>query len=590
VPVKCYFQFAEFELDGERRELRLRGRELALQPRVFDLLCYLVNHRERVVSKDELLDALWPGVIVTDGSLQRAISLARSALRQGGLTEAIRTHARTGYRFCHDVSQSDPQSHSQHKPELISAARLAYEQYDWESAVSAFELADRELVLEGPDLERWADAVQCTGRGWEAVAPLERAVAAHTSQGDSCGAARAMLNLALIQFEQRELAVAKAWLQRAMRILSSGEISREYGTLMWLSSRFAALDGELQKALDYAQQAHKIGCELPDSDLEVLGMNYMGLALQAMGEFRQGAMLQDEAAAAVLAGNVSPVVGGTVYCSVIWSCRNRGDWARAAQWTDHFTRWCKSSPLHNFPGTCRLHRAEVLSIRGELEEAEKEAKAMCKSLSVRAPWAEGDAYHVLGNIYLMRGELDEAEHAFRRAHELGWDPQPGYALLQVERDAADAALKTLEVSLQDANWANQQRRGLLLANLVIVSIAAKDVQRARSALAELDAKPELYQTDALTAVVLRARAELAQFEGKDTEAIAGYRQSIHHWQKVGSPLNAAIIRLLLARLFLKQDNPHAAELELAAAENCFQNAGAMALLKNSHELKQQLLV
>lgn len=583
-----YFQFAEFELDSERRELRLRGRELALQPRVFDLLCYLVSHRERVVSKDELLEALWPGVIVTDGSLQRAISLARSALRQGGLTDAIRTHARTGYRFCIDVTQPVQNTAPHHIPGLVSDARKAYEQYDWESAVSAFELADRELVLEGPDLERWADAVQCAGRGWEAVAPLERAVAAHTSQGDNYGAARAMLNLALIQFEQREMAVAKGWHQRAMRILPEGEVSRENGTLVWLGSRFAAIEGELDKALDYAQQAYKIGCELPDSDIEVLGLNYMGLSMQALGDFNQGATLQDEAAAAVLAGNVSPVVGGTVYCSVIWSCRNRGDWARAAQWTDHFTRWCKTSPLHNFPGTCRLHRAEVLSIRGELEEAENEARAMCQDLSIRAPWAEGDAHHVLGNIYLMRGELDAAESAFRRAHELGWDPQPGYALLQVARGATAAALQTLEVSLQDGNWANQQRRGLLLANLVIVSIAAKDLERARSAVAELNAKPELYMTDALTAVVLRARAELAQYEGREEEAIAAYRQAIQHWHKVGSPLNIAIIRLLLARLFIKQGNTHAAELELTAAEKCFQTAGTVALLKNSNELKQQL--
>lgn len=588
-PAMSHYQFAEFELDEDCRELRLRNRELALQPKVFDLLCYLIQHRDRVVSKEELLNTLWPGVIVTDGSLQRAISLARSALRQGGLTDAIRTRARTGYRFCVDVAQPAQYASARPIPELISDARRAYEQYDWQSAVSAFELADQNYVLEGSDLERWADAVQCAGRGWEAVAPLERAVAAHTSQGDSCGTARAMLNLALIQFEQREMVVAKGWLQRAMRILPEGEVSREYGILMWLGSRFAALEGDLAKALDYAQQARKIGCELADADIEVLGMNYMGLALQAMGEFSEGAMLQDEAAAAVLAGNVSPVVGGTVYCSVIWSCRNRGDWVRAAQWTDHFTRWCKTSPLHNFPGTCRLHRAEVLSMRGELKEAENEARAMCETLSIRAPWAVGDAYHVLGDIFLLRGELDEAERAFRRAHELGWDPQPGYALLQVARGAADVALQTLEISLQDSSWANQQKRGLLLANLIIVCIAAHDLKRARSALVELDARPELYATDALTAVVLRARAELAQAEGNGLGAIAGYRQAIQHWQAVGSPLNIAIVRLLLAKLHIKLGNIHAGELELVAAEKCFRNAGTAALLKNCIELKQQLL-
>ena len=81
-------RFASFELDRDGRALRLDGREIPLQPRVFDLLLYLVEHQDRVVSKEELLDALWPGVVVTESSLQRAVSLARAALQQGGLVAA----------------------------------------------------------------------------------------------------------------------------------------------------------------------------------------------------------------------------------------------------------------------------------------------------------------------------------------------------------------------------------------------------------------------------------------------------------------------------------------------------------------------
>ena len=69
-------RFGDFELDQGAAQLRLRGRELPLQPRIFDLLVYLVRNRERVVDKDELLAAVWPGMVVTDASLQRAVSLA----------------------------------------------------------------------------------------------------------------------------------------------------------------------------------------------------------------------------------------------------------------------------------------------------------------------------------------------------------------------------------------------------------------------------------------------------------------------------------------------------------------------------------
>lgn len=582
-------RFADFEINESSRELRLHNRELALQPRVFDLLCYLIKHRDRVVSKDELLEALWPGVIVTDGSLQRAISLARSALRQGGLTDAIRTHARSGYRFCIDVeTQNEAQAVSSISGEL-NLARRYYEHGDWQNAINAFEAADSVSALEGPDLERWADAIQCTGQSWDAIGPLERAVAAHNSQGDNYGAARAMLNLAHIQFEQREFSIAKAWHQRAAHLLPENQISRELGTLKWLGARFATLTGDIQQAKEYAEQANRIGKELSDPDIEVLGLDYMGVALQAMGKFEEGAQLQDEAAAAVLAGYVSPIVGGLIYCGVIWSCRNRGDWERAAQWTDHFNRWCKTSPLHNLPGTCRLHRAEVLTVRGELDEAEREARAMAESLATRAPWAEGDAYQVLGNIYLFRGNLDQAEAAFRRAHELGWDPQPGYALLQVARGATEAALQTLEASIANNIWANQQKRGLLLANFVIVAVAAGNLERASNALAEIDERPELFPTDSLKAVLCRAKADVARFENRLDDAIALYRQAIQLWQKVGSPLNVAVNRLYLANSLVKQHNVHNAELELGSAIACFEKIGAAALLKNCAELKSQIL-
>ena len=71
-------EIGPFRLDEPARALRLGEREIALQPRVFDLLTYLVKNRERVVSKDELLDNLWAGVTVTDNSIQRAVSSLRT--------------------------------------------------------------------------------------------------------------------------------------------------------------------------------------------------------------------------------------------------------------------------------------------------------------------------------------------------------------------------------------------------------------------------------------------------------------------------------------------------------------------------------
>jgi len=566
------FRFAEFELDPARRELRLRGREVVLQPRVLDLLLYLVDHRDRVVTKDELLEALWPGVIVADGALHRAVSLARSALQQGGTQQAIRTQARVGYRFCAEVNEADP-SPAEEVRQALARARAAFDGSDWDGACTAFSEADDEAALEAADLERWASASQFTGRPGDSIAPLERAVAAHASAGDRRGAARAALQIANVELERRNEAVSRGWRNRAATLLSGAEECREHGFLAWLTSRIALFCGAMEEAEEQATLAVKIARRLDDPELEVLGLNYQGLTYLALGDVTRGVPLQDEAAAAVLSGQVGPWAGGMVFCAVIWGCVNRGDWQRANQWTEHFNRWVDRQGVAPFPGLCRLHRAEVLTMRGELGKAEHELLALREVLKVSAPYAEGDLYRVLGEVRLARGDLDGADEAFRRAYELGWDPQPGRALLQVKQGKAPQALRALEISLEGRSWSSMQRRSMLLAHLVVVAVAAGEIERARSALAELDADPEPWRSPALEAMVTRARAEFAFSEGRQTEAMAALRRAVELWQEVGSPLAVGSSRIRLAELLRAAGDPDTADLELSAAERAFREIG-----------------
>ena len=98
--------FADCELDCERRELRRAGTTVHLEPQVFDVLVHLVTNRDRVVTKDELLQAVWNGRAVSDDALTSRIGAARRAIGDtGGRQRLIRTVRRRGFRFIGDVRE-----------------------------------------------------------------------------------------------------------------------------------------------------------------------------------------------------------------------------------------------------------------------------------------------------------------------------------------------------------------------------------------------------------------------------------------------------------------------------------------------------
>jgi DNA-binding winged helix-turn-helix (wHTH) protein/tetratricopeptide (TPR) repeat protein len=103
------FVFGEYELAPSGFELRRAGTRLKLEPKVFDLVCYLIAHRERVVTTRELFDALWPQEFVSPSALSRCVMEARKALGDDGATQRmIKTVHGRGYRFVAPVEERSP--------------------------------------------------------------------------------------------------------------------------------------------------------------------------------------------------------------------------------------------------------------------------------------------------------------------------------------------------------------------------------------------------------------------------------------------------------------------------------------------------
>jgi TolB-like protein/Tfp pilus assembly protein PilF len=126
------YEFENFLLDPERHELRRGARVIPIEPQVFDILEYLIRNRERVVSKDDLIEAVWNGRTISDSTLSSRITTARQAVADRGKEQRlIRTIARKGFRFVGEVRErsgsSTETAHAQpvHVPRISRKPTIA---------------------------------------------------------------------------------------------------------------------------------------------------------------------------------------------------------------------------------------------------------------------------------------------------------------------------------------------------------------------------------------------------------------------------------------------------------------------------------
>jgi DNA-binding winged helix-turn-helix (wHTH) protein len=106
----CIYKFSRCEISLARREILVDGQPRALQRQPFDVLVYLIEHCERVVRTDELLDRLWSDAVVQIDTVSTTLSRIRKAIADSSDIEAIRTHHRVGYRFVAPVLRVDGQA------------------------------------------------------------------------------------------------------------------------------------------------------------------------------------------------------------------------------------------------------------------------------------------------------------------------------------------------------------------------------------------------------------------------------------------------------------------------------------------------
>jgi class 3 adenylate cyclase len=467
----------------------------------------------------------------------------------------------------------------------VQQGRDAYRRHAWHEAFDSLREADAETPISTEDLALLAESAWFAGDPDAAIEARERAHAGYLAQGDKCRAAEMALQLALDHFERLETAIGNGWSGRARRLLE--QTPNECAAHGWQAIALAYLalrmTGDWEETLRQAKLAQGIGERLGIPAIQALGMQEQGYALVAMGRVDDGLALIDESTVAAVSGELDPLTTGKIYCSTISVCRNLADWRRAVEWTDAAERWCRRQGVSGFPGICRVHRAEIMHFRGSWADAEREAKRACEELRSYDVLLSGEAKYEIGEVRLRVGDLEGAREAFRQAHQLSREPEPGMSLLRLAQGDAPGANISIKRALAGVeSHAFIQAR--LLPAAVEIGVAAGDLDSVAQQVAELEQIAGSFRTTAVTAAAEYARGLLLLARGDAATALARLRHSVELWHELGAPYETARARATLGEAFRADGDEDAARIEFESAKADFERLGALPDAKRVSQL------
>jgi DNA-binding NarL/FixJ family response regulator len=460
------------------------------------------------------------------------------------------------------------------RTQALDLGRLSAQKRAWGAAFAHLTEADRQAPLDPEDLQLLSMAAHLIGKEAESGEALARAHQGFLSRGEVRPAAQCASWLSFVAQLRGDGAQASGWLSRARRLLESEAECVEKGYLLLPVGMEAVQRHDFSAAHAAFLEAASIGLRFGDRDLASLGLQGQGHVLVRRGEIARGVALLDEAMVAVMAGEVSPIVAGGIYCSVIDACGEIYDLRRSQEWTSALERWCSSQPdMVPYRGQCLIRRAEIMQLRGAWADALLEARCACERLSQPAPKpAVGAAFYRKGEMHRLLGEFDEAEQAYREAAQWERVPRPGLALLHLARGEVKAARSTIQHVVDVI--ADPGKRAEALSALAEIALAANDVAVARTAAEELLEIASRIDAEFLKGVSACVQGAVLLEEQEVQPAVVVLRQALACFHHLEAPYEAARAQVLLARAYQGQGNNESAAHELAAARDAFRKLGA----------------
>ncbi len=459
--------------------------------------------------------------------------------------------------------------------EDLHRAREAFERREWVSAYRALSDVD-DAQLAADDFAALATAAYLLGHQNDVVQALQRAHRSYLDRGDVRSAARAAVWLCSVLWHGGEMAIGSGWLSRAERLLDDlGEDVVERGYVAERRTMGHVMNGEFAEAIATAPTITEYGRRFEDPDLLAMGRHIDGRMAIYTGRVTEGLRSLDEGMVAVLAGEVSPIFSGVIYCSSIEACQEISDLGRAAEWTHALSTWCDAQPgLVAFTGQCAVHRGQLMRLHGAYDDAVGELERAAERYAMAGGHpAVGLSHYERGEVLRLQGEYDAAEAAFDRAATAGHPGQPGRARLWLAQGRSDAAVAAVRVVLAETQ--DPVHRSQVLPAAVDVLIGAGEPETAQPLAEELCGIGAGFGCTALRAAGEYAVAAVA-LEQEDAESGLGTaRRAVEVWTRLAAPYEVARCRVLVGRALRLLGDEGSAAKELATARGAFDALGAV---------------
>jgi DNA-binding CsgD family transcriptional regulator len=444
---------------------------------------------------------------------------------------------------------------------------------DWPSVSRLLIAADDIEPIDVGALEVLAEAQWWQGQVDSCIATRLRAMERFESLNEPVAVARIALLLAEDHRRQGRGAVAESWRRHAEERLADLPETAEHGYLLLYHGEVTRRSGDLETARRFLVEAAAIARRTASADLTAEAMQELGRIMILSGSHVEGLAMMDDAMRAASAGRLSPYTTGKVYCCLMSACDTLGDIQRVAEWERTSAAWSRIEGAAVFPGMCRVHRAELLALRGRWPEAEHEVQRACEELR-EVGWIVGYAHNTLGQIRCRRGDFDGANASYLQAEA---------SMLLLRRGNIGGAMRRIARAVA-ATPSPPLVRARLLPTLVEVAIAASDLATAASAAAELATIAGEYNTSKLQAEACLARTRVYLANEEWVAAAATAQTALRQWQDLVAPYEAATTWVLHARACRALDDHDSWATSLAFAAELFRTLGATA----DHEQTQAL--